>query len=155
MKDRISLFLGTAFYIGYIPGAPGTYASAATSLALYIYQRNSHRVVPELYISVLGLITVLGVLASAEVSRIRGEEDPSIVVIDEVAGQLLTFLYLPLHSWNLILGTVFFRVFDIWKPSPVRQLESLKNGVGIMADDLMAGVYSCLLLHLVNRLLHW
>jgi len=155
MRDRISLFLATALYIGYIPGAPGTYASAATSLALYFYQRRFHHIAPELHISVLGLITVIGVLVSAEASRIRGEEDPSIVVIDEVAGQLLTFFYLPLHSWNLILGTFFFRVFDVWKPSPVRQLESLKNGVGIMADDLMAGVYSCLLLHLVNRLLHW
>ena len=155
MKDRISIFLATACYIGCIPGAPGTYASIATSLALYVYQRNFLRVVPELYISVIGLITIVGVLAAAEVSRIRGEEDPSIVVVDEVAGQLVTFLYLPLHGLNLILGTLFFRIFDIWKPSPVRQLESLKNGVGIMADDLMAGVYACLLLHLVNRLFHW
>ncbi len=155
MRDRISLLLGTAFYIGCIPGAPGTYASAVTSTVLYFYQARFHRVIPELYVSVLGLVTIVGVLASAEVSRIKDDEDPSIVVIDEVAGQLLTFLYLPLHFWNLLLGTFFFRVFDVWKPFPIRQLESLKNGVGIMADDLMAGVYSCRLLHLVNRLLHW
>ncbi len=149
------MFLGTAFGIGLIPGAPGTYASFATTAVLYLIQRHGLTIPPGIYISVLCLISIAGVLVSAEVSRIRGVEDPSIVVIDEVAGQLLTFLFLPVHMWNAIIGTLLFRVFDIWKPFPVRQLESLKRGVGIMADDLMAGVYSCLILHLVNRLLHW
>ncbi len=155
MRDRLSLFLGTALGIGLIPGAPGTYASFATTAVLYLIQRQGLTIPRGIYISVLCLITIAGVLVSAEVSRIRGVEDPSIVVIDEVAGQLLTFLFLPVHMWNAVIGTFLFRVFDIWKPFPVRQLESLKRGVGIMADDLMAGVYSCLILHLVNRLLHW
>ncbi len=155
MKDRLSLLLGTGLYIGLIPGAPGTYASVVTALVYYAVFRASHRILPELHLSALGVITVVGVLASAEVSRIKGDEDPSIVVIDEVAGQLLTFLFLPVHFWNLFLGTLFFRIFDIWKPFPVRQMEDIKNGVGIMADDLMAGVYANLLLHLVNWLLRW
>jgi len=155
MKDRLSVLLGTSFYIGFIPGAPGTYASIATTMAYFGVYRYGGRILPELHLSVLGLVTVLGVLAAAQVSRYRGEEDPSVVVIDEVAGQLLTFLFLPVHFWNLFLGTLFFRIFDVWKPFPVRQLERLKGGIGIMADDLMAGIYANLLLHATNRLLHW
>jgi phosphatidylglycerophosphatase A len=155
MKDRISLFLGTAGCIGFIPGAPGTYASIATTLVLCLVQRRSQPLPPELYISALCLITIIGVIVSGEVSRIRGVEDPSIVVIDEVAGQMVTFLFIPLHMWNAIIGTILFRIFDIWKPFPVRQLESLKSGAGIMADDLMAGVYAGVILHVLNRVLHW
>ena len=75
------------------------------------------------------------------------------MVIDEVVGQLLTLLFLPVNPLNLILGTVLFRVFDIWKPYPIRKLEHLRGGVGIMADDLMAGVYGNLVLQIINRLL--
>jgi phosphatidylglycerophosphatase A len=151
MKERLSLYLGTAFGIGFIPGAPGTYASFATAVAFYLVFRAGHRILPELHLSVLGLITVVGTLASEVVSRSRGIEDPSIVVIDEVAGQLLAFLFLPVTFGNLILGTFLFRVFDIWKPFPVRQMESLKRGVGIMADDLMAGLYANLILQATHR----
>ena len=73
------------------------------------------------------------------------------MVIDEVAGQLLTFLFLPVNPFNLISGFVLFRIFDIWKPYPIRKLESLKHGVGIMADDLLAGVYGNLILQLINH----
>ncbi len=155
MKDHFSLMLGTAFYIGMIPGAPGTYASAATALVYYAVYRACGRILPELHLSVVALIAVVGTLASAQVSKSRNDEDPSIVVIDEVAGQLVTFLFLPVHVSNLLLGFVFFRVFDIWKPFPVHQLESLKHGVGIMADDIMAGIYANILLHAVNLLLRW
>jgi phosphatidylglycerophosphatase A len=155
MKDRISLFLGSACYIGLIPGAPGTYASVATTLAFFFIYRIRHQILPELHLSALCIVTLIGVLVSNEVSKASGNEDPSVVVIDEVAGQLLTFLFVPVHFWNLVIGTVLFRVFDIWKPFPVRNLEHLKNGVGIMADDIAAGVYANLGLHLINRLLHW
>ncbi len=155
MKDRLCLALGTAFYIGMIPGAPGTYASAATALAYYALYKVGDRVLPELHLSALALITVAGTLVSAQVSKSRKDEDPSIVVIDEVAGQLTALLFLPVHIWNLLLGVVFFRVFDIWKPFPIRQMERLKNGVGIMADDLMAGIYANVVLRIVNLLLRW
>ena len=77
-----------------------------------------------------------------------------MVVIDEVAGQLTALLFLPISFFNLVAGTFLFRLFDIWKPYPIRRLEPLKNGVGIMADDLLAGVYANIVLHLANRLLH-
>ncbi len=153
MKQRLALFLATGCYLGLIPGAPGTYAALATSLAFYLCFQVSHKILPELHLSVLGIITTLGTIASSQVATNRGHEDPQIVVIDEVAGQLLTFLFIPVNSHNLVLGTILFRVFDIWKPFPIRKLEHLPNGAGIMLDDLLAGVYANLFLQLVNRFL--
>jgi phosphatidylglycerophosphatase A len=153
MKRRLSFLIASLFYIGFIPGAPGTYASIATTLGFLAIYSFSHRIIPELHVSAVCLITLIGILTSSEVSRASGNEDPSFVVIDEVAGQLLTFLFLPVNSFNLIAGTIAFRVFDMWKPFPIRKLESLGAGVGIVADDLLAGVYGNLALQLVNRLL--
>jgi phosphatidylglycerophosphatase A len=154
MRDRISLFFATAGYIGMIPGAPGTYASLATTLAYYMVYRIYFRILPELHVSVLCLITAAGTYAAAHVSRRLGREDPQIVVIDEVAGQLTALLFLPINFINLAAGTLFFRLFDIWKPYPIRKAESLRNGVGIMADDLLAGVCANILLQIANRLMH-
>ncbi len=150
MKDRLSLIYASAFYIGFIPGAPGTYASIATTLGFFLVYHFYYRISPVLHLSTVCLIALVGVLASAEVRRSRGLEDPRFVVIDEVAGQLVTFLFLPVNAFNLILGTVAFRVFDIYKPFPIRKLEPLGNGVGIMADDLLAGVYGNLVLQAIN-----
>jgi phosphatidylglycerophosphatase A len=150
MRNRLSLIYASFFHIGFIPGAPGTYASIATSLIFFLIFKFSGRIPAELHLIVLCLISIFGVLAAANVSRSVGVEDPQFVVIDEVAGQLMTFLLLPVTPVNLILGTVLFRTFDIWKPFPIRKLESLKGGVGIMADDLLAGVYGNLILQLIN-----
>ena len=154
MRERISLFLATGCYIGMIPGAPGTYASLATTLAYYLIYRIYFRILPELHLSVICLITAAGIITSARTSRSLGQEDPHVVVIDEVAGQLTALLFLPISFFNLVAGTFLFRLFDIWKPYPIRRLEPLKNGEGIMADDLLAGVYANIVLHLANRLLH-
>jgi phosphatidylglycerophosphatase A len=152
MKHRISLALASAFYIGFIPGAPGTYAALATTLGFFLVQIFSARIPPSLHLIAVCLITVIGVPVSSEVCRKTGIEDPSFVVIDEVAGQLLTFLFLPDGITNLIMGFIAFRAFDIWKPFPIRKLESLPGGVGIMADDLLAGVYGCVVLHIIHYL---
>jgi phosphatidylglycerophosphatase A len=146
MKNRLSLAFASALYIGFIPGAPGTYASIATSFIFFLVCRLSHRLVPALHLSAVCLISLIGILAASEVSRDTGIKDPRFIVIDEVAGQLVTFLFLPATAFNLILGTVAFRLFDIWKPFPIRKLESLEGGLGIMADDLLAGVYGNLVL---------
>jgi phosphatidylglycerophosphatase A len=150
MKNRLCLTLASAFYIGFIPGAPGTYASLATTLVFFIIVRLSHQTSSALHLSAVCLISLVGVLISAEISRNTGVEDPSYIVIDEVAGQLLTFLFLPVNALNLILGFVVFRIFDIKKPYPIRRLESLNRGVGVMADDLLAGVYGNLVLQIIN-----
>ena len=150
MKRRLSTFVATGCYIGLIPGAPGTYACLATTLVFYSCYRLSDRILPELHLSILVVVVILGTLAASEVAQAKGHEDPQIVVIDEVAGQLLTFLFLPVSLINLLLGTALFRAFDIWKPFPIRKLEHFPHGTGIMLDDLLAGVYSNLCLQLVN-----
>ncbi len=153
MRKHLSLLFATGLYLGLIRGAPGTYASVATTLAFYLVWKACGSVVPALHLSITCLIAAIGVFVSAEVSRQRGQQDPQIVVIDEVAGQLVTFLFLPVGALTLAGGTVLFRAFDIWKPVPIRKLESLPHGVGIMADDLLAGVYANVVLQLVCRVL--
>jgi phosphatidylglycerophosphatase A len=153
MKYRLSLTLASGFYIGFIPGAPGTYASIATTILYYLAYHHFRWIPPHLHMSVLCLISMAGVLTSALVSKHTGTKDPSYVVIDEVAGQLLTFLWVPFGALNLILGTIAFRIFDIWKPYPIRKLESFENGVGVMADDLLAGIYANLALQIINLFL--
>ena len=150
MKKHVSLLVSSAFYIGLIPGAPGTYASLATAAVYYWICRTFHPLIPDLHLSAVCLISVIGVFASAETSRNRGDPDPSIVVIDEVAGQLLTYVFLPVGAINVVLGFLLFRAFDIWKPPPIRRMERLPGGVGIMADDLLAGIYANVLLQLCN-----
>jgi len=150
---RAALFLATGCYLGLIPGAPGTYASLATSLVYFGIFAAAGSIRPELHLATLALVTLLGTVAAAEVARERGLEDPQVVVIDEVAGQLVALLFLPVTGLNLLAATLLFRIFDVWKPYPIARLERLPQGVGIMADDLLAGVYANLLLRLVNRLL--
>jgi phosphatidylglycerophosphatase A len=152
MKDRLCLAFASVCRLGFIPGAPGTYASLLTTVLYYLVYRFSGNILPALHLSVVCLISLAGILASAEIHCSTGQEDPSFIVIDEVAGQLLTFLFLPMSWTNLILGFVAFRVFDMWKPFPIRKLESLGSGVGVMADDLLAGIYANVLLHLLNLL---
>lgn len=153
MKNRLAMLFASAFYIGFIPGAPGTYASITTTLVFFLICHFSQQPIPALHLSTVCLISLIGVLSASRASKISGNDDPSFIVIDEVAGQLITFLFLPLSALNLVLGTVAFRLFDIWKPFPIRKLESLGGGTGIMADDLLAGIYANLLLHAINMLL--
>ena len=91
-------------------------------------------------------IAAIGVWASNRVAYFSGNKDPQFVVIDEVSGQLFTYLFaVAAGNWKyLLLGFILFRVFDIWKPFPVRQAESLRGGWGIMADDWMAAVYAAI-----------
>jgi phosphatidylglycerophosphatase A len=84
---------------------------------------------------------VLGVWVSEQVSRHSGQKDPSMVVIDEFAGIFISFLAVPATPVNLALGFVLFRLFDIWKPGPIRRLEALPGGWGIMMDDILCGVF--------------
>lgn len=153
MKNRLAFIIGTVFHIGRIPGAPGTYAAVATTLVFFLIHAESHWIRPELHLSAICLITFAGILASDAIGRATGIEDPPFVVIDEVAGQLIAFLFVPVGVGTLLLGTLFFRLFDIWKPFPIRKLEALGKGVGVMADDVLAGVYANLLLHAVLWLL--
>jgi len=101
---------------------------------------------------VILLVTLIGIWAAARTEKVQQKKDPSIVVIDEVAGQMIALLSGPFWIqtwWSILTAFILFRLFDIWKPYPVRRLESLESGLGIMADDVLAGVYALI----VNSLL--
>jgi phosphatidylglycerophosphatase A len=96
-----------------------------------------------------GLAVVAGIPAATQVARASGLKDPQFVVIDEVAGQLITLIAVPVSWKSLLLGFILFRGFDIVKPPPVRQLEQLPEGTGIVIDDVGAGLYALAVMQIV------
>lgn len=134
---RVAVVLATAGGAGYAPVAPGTFGSAV-GVVIYLLTQHWPR---EAQFTLVLAISAAGVWAASEAERHFGREDPGPVVIDEVAGQLLTLLFLGVGALGVAAGFLVFRVLDITKPWPVRRLEDLPGGLGIMADDLMAGVY--------------
>jgi phosphatidylglycerophosphatase A len=139
---RLALAIATAGGAGYVPVAPGT-AGSAVGIALYFL---TCRLSPTWQIVVLAVITVAGTWASSRAAIHFQRQDPSQVVVDEVAGQLLTLLLIGAGWMGALVGFLVFRVLDVLKPWPARRLESLPGGYGIMADDLMAGVYGWIIM---------
>jgi phosphatidylglycerophosphatase A len=133
------------------PG-PGTWGSAAAMLfwaALASQFQPSLRT--PIVIALALLATVIGIPAATRVARATGGKDPQFVVIDEVAGQLIALIAVPLTWKTFLAGFILFRAFDIVKPPPVRQLEALPEGFGIVLDDVMAGIYAFIVMHLLLR----
>jgi phosphatidylglycerophosphatase A len=120
--------------------APGTAGSLVTLIALWLIPFNR----PAL-IGTLVAVTALGMWAASRVERVLGTKDPGVIVIDEVAGMLLSVLTLPRTVPVLLTAFLLFRLFDIWKPFPARESQSFSGGLGVMLDDLIAGVYALVL----------
>ncbi|MHC4970782.1 MAG: phosphatidylglycerophosphatase A family protein [Planctomycetota bacterium] len=135
--------LGTAFGLGLLPVAPGTWGTLLGVALAFLAGRLAGAGTEQLV--VLGLafvVTVGGVPLASAAEKEAGRKDPGWFVLDEVAGYLIAILGHPL-TWPFLLGAFLaFRVFDIWKPPPIRRLEKEGGGVGVMADDLMAGIYA-------------
>ena len=144
----IGVFVATGGYAGYAPVAPGT-AGSLVGLGVYALVRWYGG--PGLEAIVLSAVVAVGVWSATAGERYFGKTDPGHVVIDEVAGMLLTLLWLPVTWVGALVGFLAFRVFDIIKPFPAGAAERLPRGWGVMADDLVAGVYA----HLVVRLMAW
>jgi phosphatidylglycerophosphatase A len=138
--------IASCFGIGRFPVAPGTVGSAA-GLLLYWALSTGGGWLPSL--AGLAVVTLLGFWSAGAGENHCGEKDPGVVVIDEVAGQMLTLIFLA-PTWPvLVAGFLLFRLLDIIKPFPARRLEKLPGGSGIMADDLMVGMYGNLILHAI------
>ena len=135
--------IGTFFGAGFLKPGPGTYGSVVATLVWFVVARRVPvHLLPLVTLGMAAMATAIGIPAATRVARESGRKDPQIVVIDEVAGQWLALtLCLPQMSFAL-LGLIAFRVLDIWKPWPVRRLEQLPAGTGIVVDDLAAGVYA-------------
>ena len=151
MKTRIGRLIGTWFGCGYSPLAPGTAGSlAAVGIAVLLHYWLGWGQIEFALLSLVALAP--SIWASGLVARSSGKDDPGIVVVDEVVGQWVTLAGVTAFNWQGWLGGfLLFRLFDIWKPPPVRQLERLHGGVGIVADDVMAGIYGALVMHLAGR----
>ena len=137
--------VATFFGAGFLKPGPGTYASAITVLlwlggSWLLYSNTLHLLIATLI--ALAVAIALGIPAATRVARESGRKDPGFVVIDEVAGQLITLIAIPVSWKSLLLGFILFRGFDIVKPPPVRQLEHLAEGFGIVLDDVAAGLYA-------------
>ncbi|HSS19022.1 MAG TPA: phosphatidylglycerophosphatase A [Pyrinomonadaceae bacterium] len=177
VKDYLALAIATCG-VGYLPLAPGTWGSLVGLVLYYCLRdayvrlkflafehhlvdknvfseelyRDSFLFLPVLLLSIW-MISLVGTWAASRTERLSARKDPGIVVIDEVVGQMLTFIFLPFFSVSLgplIVGFVAFRFFDIVKPYPARRFEALPGGLGIMADDLVAGAYAALLLSVLS-----
>jgi phosphatidylglycerophosphatase A len=148
-KSRLSWMIATFFGIGHLQPGSGTWASAVTvSLwwAASCWLRPGWQMPAALLAS--AAIVLIGIPCSTVVERESGTEDPGFVVIDEVAGQMIALIGVPVHWKYLVAGFILFRSFDIVKPFPLRRLEKLPHGTGIMLDDVGAGLYALVLLQI-------
>jgi phosphatidylglycerophosphatase A len=152
MRVRIAGLVSTWFGCGYFPFAPGTVGSAAAvaiAIALHYFFGFAgwH----------FGVMAAIGFLPAVWAAGVTAEErhtkDPSVVVVDEVIGQWVSLAGALPFNWKSCLAAFFlFRLFDIWKPAPARQFEALPGGLGINADDVMAGIYAAVLIYWAGRL---
>jgi len=144
--------IATFFHIGRLHPGPGTWGSAAAMLlwAALAYALPQPMRTPTV-IALAVLVTLIGIPAATQVARAAATKDPQFVVIDEVAGQLIALIAVPLAWKTFLAGFILFRAFDITKPPPVRQLEKLPEGTGIVLDDVAAGIYALAVLQLLLR----
>lgn len=150
MANRFAVLIATWFGCGYAPVAPGTVGSAAAvgiAVLLSVYAGWS-----AWYVAVLAAAMLpLAIWSAGVTARLCGKKDPRLVVVDEVVGQWFALAGAARINWKSCLAAfLLFRLFDIWKPPPVRQLETLPAGSGIVADDVMAGVYAALVLFIAG-----
>jgi phosphatidylglycerophosphatase A len=144
--------IATFFHVGRLHPAPGTWGSAAATLLWAALAYVLPHTLRPLAVAALALLVILvGIPAATRVSVALVTKDPQFVVIDEVAGQLIALIAVPLAWKTFLAGFILFRVFDIIKPPPVRQLEKLPEGTGIVLDDVAAGIYALAVMQLLLR----
>jgi phosphatidylglycerophosphatase A len=145
-----AMLVATFFGIGRLRLGPGTWGSAASMLLWAVL---ADLVAPSLRtplaITLAAAVVLIGIPAATRVARGTGIKDPQFVVIDEVAGQLVALIAVPLGWKSFLAGIILFRIFDILKPPPVRQLEAIPEGAGIVLDDVAAGLYALGIMHLL------
>ena len=168
LLDYLSLAL-TTFGVGYLPLAPGTWGSLL-AVGFYAFLSNTFSsfrytpstAPPEAMVAAIHAVilvafaafVILGIWAATRSIELLGNTDAPQAVVDEVIGQLTVFLFIPFtRSWVLICaGFLLFRLFDIWKPFPIDKLQDLPGGVGVVADDIAAGIFAGIVLSVVHAI---
>jgi phosphatidylglycerophosphatase A len=147
----LGFLIATWFGCGLVPVAPGTVGSLAALVIAIVLHLNSGAG-PGTFLLLAAVLLLPGIWAADVVAKRQNRKDPSIVVVDEVIGQWITLAGASTLNWkSWLLSFIIFRLLDIWKPPPARQFESLAGGLGIVADDVMAGVYGALAIFLLDR----
>ncbi|MFH0912712.1 MAG: phosphatidylglycerophosphatase A [Candidatus Omnitrophota bacterium] len=146
IRQLIIKALSTVFYIGYLPFIPGTFGSIVGMLLFYLLKGNIF-----LHLSLTLTLIILGFLVSGQAERIFNKKDARFIVIDETSGMLLALICIPYDIRLVIMAFVLFRILDTFKPYPSGRLENLSGSVGIMSDDIIAGIYTNIILQVVLR----
>ena len=145
---KVHEYIATVFGLGYFPIAPGTAGSlAALPLCLLLHRFTF------LYIGLFVVLFIAGVISAGKKEAETGQKDPSCVIIDEFACMFLVFLFIPIEPLYIITGFIIYRIIDIIKLPPIRSLEKLEGGWGIMLDDAVAGIYTNIILQVLTRLI--
>ncbi|MBU1045142.1 MAG: phosphatidylglycerophosphatase A [Candidatus Omnitrophica bacterium] len=146
--EKLTKLIVTFFYLGYLPYIPGTFGSLAGVVIFLFLGKSSVAVILATI-----FITLLGFIFSGLAENVFSRKDPSCVVIDEVSGMLLCYCFVKISLFNVIVGFLLFRIMDIIKPFYIKRLEKLKGSLGIMLDDLAAGIYAVIFLKLITVLI--
>lgn len=144
--NSLIVALSTLFYVGYLPFIPGTFGSAVTMFFVYFFQGSI-----SLYIIFSVLLILLGLLITGKAENILNKKDASCIVIDEAAGVMVSFMFIPFDFKLFVIGFIIFRLLDTLKPYPAGYFQRMKGSLGIMGDDLVAAVYTNVILQLVLR----
>jgi phosphatidylglycerophosphatase A len=141
----IYYIIATGFGLGYSPIAPGTAGSILGVLvAFFLFKGNT------IFLFVFLVVAlVFGTIASSYVEKDRKSKDPSLVVIDEVAGMWISLLFIPHLWWTFLIAFGLFRLFDVFKPFPANKIQNWNGGLGIVLDDVIAGIYALAGIHLI------
>ena len=135
--------ISTVFYAGYFPKAPGTFASAIAVGFWWLIPESGLQT----QLSSIIIVTVIGIFTSGKTAEYLNIKDPSVIVIDEVSGMWISLLLLPKSLVVYVIAFILFRILDIAKPLWINSVQNFPGGIGIMADDILAGLITCLLLH--------
>jgi phosphatidylglycerophosphatase A len=148
VTDFLAKFFSTVFFIGYLPLMPGTFGSIAGVGLFYLIKGSN----PATYFLFVFGIIVLGLITSGRTEKLLNKKDPGCIVIDEVAGMLLALSFMPYDLKIIFLGFLIFRILDTLKPYPASRLQNMHGAIGVIGDDLVAGIYTNIVLQVILKL---
>jgi phosphatidylglycerophosphatase A len=148
LKNSLVKAIATFFGVGYLPLIPGTFGSMV-GLIIFFYVNKSIFLYGSFVVSLL----FLGFLSAGKAERILGQKDHRAIIIDEIAGMLLSLIFVPFDLKLIFIGFFLFRLLDTLKPYPAGKIQNLAGSIGVMGDDIIAGLYTNLILQAVSRIL--